>query len=284
MVANKLLSDAQKAEFAEQGVLVIKKFYDPLVEVLPIQQAIYDLIGLLIQKYQLGIVRPVFSAERFDAGFQELIAANRSYGAEIYDAVKQIPAFIRLLCHSKHEQLFRELRSKAFPAVAAGGYGIRIDNPHEDRFRANWHQEYPAQLRSLDGLVFWSPLVKITEEIGPVQFCPGSHREGPVPVYTHDPHHPEKQGAYSLTLKDEALLLNKYPKMSPLTEPGDLVVVDFLVLHASGHNRSERSRWSMQFRYFNFNEPTGLGYSWKGSYAAGVDFRMIHPELCADHS
>jgi len=53
-------------------------------------------------------------------------------------------------------------------------------------------------------------------------------------------------------------------------------------LHASGHNRSLRSRWSMQLRYFNFNDPTGRSYGWKGSYAAGVDFRQIHPELCVD--
>ncbi|MEG2942015.1 MAG: hypothetical protein RR969_10620 [Thermomonas sp.] len=64
--------------------------------------------------------------------------------------------------------------------------------------------------------------------------------------------------------------------------PGDLVLVDFLTLHASGANTSRRSRWSMQFRYFNFDEAVGMSHGWKGSFAAGVDFRSIHPELCAD--
>ena len=268
--------------FARDGILIVKNFYDVEHEVQPVQEAIYKLIGKLIEKYALPIMRPPFAPEHFDAGFQQLIAANRAYGGEVYDAVKQIPAFIRLLSSARHEEVFCELRPQSFPAIAAGGYGIRIDNPHEDRFRANWHQEYPAQLRSLDGLVFWSPLVRMTEEIGPVEFCLGSHREGPVPVYTRDPNHVEKTGAYSLTLKDEEKLLCKYSHAMPLIEPGDVVVVDFLTLHASGHNRSQRSRWSMQFRYFNFNEPTGVTHGWKGSYAAGVDFRQIHPELCAD--
>lgn len=276
------LSPEQCEEFTRNGVLLIRNFYDAERDVVPIQEAIYHIIGLLIEKYRLPITRPIFSPEYFDAGFQELIAANRAYGGEVYDAVKQIPAFIRLLSTVKHEQVFRALRAGSFPAIAAGGYGIRIDHPHEDRFRANWHQEYPAQLRSLDGLVFWSPLVKITEAIGPVEFCLGSHRIGPAPVYTRDPKNPMKSGAYSLTLKDEESLLKKYPHVSPLTQPGDVVVVDFLTLHASGHNKSQRSRWSMQFRYFNFNEPTGLAHGWSGSYAAGVDFRKIHPELCAD--
>lgn len=282
MNQDKLLTDTQIAEFHSNGVLILKGFYNLERDICPIQQAIYEIIGLIISKYDLPIVRPDFSPKSFDAGFLQLIAINRSYGAEIYDAIKQIPAFIRLVSQPTHEQLFRELRAGSMPAVAAGGFGIRIDNPNEDRFRANWHQEYPAQLRSLDGLVYWSPLVTVTEEMGPVEFCPGSQIEGPIPVFTQDKNNPEKVGAYSLTIKDEEHLLKKYQHVNPLTAPGDLVIVDFLVLHASGHNRSKRSRWSMQLRYFNFMEPTGQSHGWKGSYAAGVDFCQIHPELCAD--
>ncbi|HEX5337633.1 MAG TPA: phytanoyl-CoA dioxygenase family protein [Gallionella sp.] len=282
MEQDRLLTEKQVADFNRDGVLILKGFYDLERDIQPIQKSIYEIIGLIIEKYNLSIVRPAYSPETFDAGFQQIIAANRAYGSEIYDAVKQIPAFIRLVTHPLHEQLFRELSPGSFPAIAAGGYGIRIDNPNEDRFRANWHQEYPTQLRSLDGVVYWSPLVPVTEDMGPVEFCPGSQVEGPVPVYTRDPKNPQKTGAYSLTLKDEESLLLKYPHISPLTVPGDLVIIDFLVLHASGHNRSQRSRWSMQLRYFNFKEPTGLAHGWKGSYAAGVDFRQIHPELCVD--
>lgn len=282
MTHNRLLTDAQIDDFRRNGVLIIKDFYSLNFDIGPIQHAIYDIIGLVIAKYKLPILRSEFSPSCFDAGFQELISINRSYGSEVYDAVKQIPAFIRLVGYSAHEQLFRELRPGSIPAVAAGGYGMRIDNPNEDRFRANWHQEYPAQLRSLDGVVYWTPLVPITEELGPVEFCPGSQIEGPISVYTQDKDHPEKAGAYSLTLKDEEALLKKYPHISPLTNPGDLVIIDFLVLHASGRNTSGRSRWSMQLRYFNFKEPTGLAHGWKGSYAAGVDFKKVHPELCAD--
>lgn len=280
--AEKLLNSAQIEEFQRNGVLVLRSFYDFRCDIEPIQRAIYSLIGVLIAKYKVPVSRPAFAPSTFDVGYEQLIAANRAYGAELYDAVKQIPAFVRLVAHPLHDRLFTELRPGSIPAVAGGGYGIRIDNPNEDRFRANWHQEYPAQLRSLDGLVYWSPLVAVTKDMGPVEFCPGSQVEGAVPVYTRDPNNSEKTGAYSLTLKGEAELLNKYPRVAPLTSPGDLVVIDFLVLHASGHNRSQRSRWTMQLRYFNFLEPTGQSHGWRGSYAAGVDFRTIHPELCVN--
>ena len=95
-----------------------------------------------------------------------------------------------------------------------------------------------------------------------------------------DPDRSGRTGAYSLLLHDEARIIGKYVQIAPLTAPTDLVVIDFLVLHASGHNRGNRSRWTMQFRYFNFADPVGRAHAWKGSFAAGVDFRTIHPELC----
>ena len=277
-----LLSAEQHAEFAGRGLLVLPGFYDWLIDIEPILEGIFNIIGEVMVRHGVADNRGPYAPDRFDVGYQSLIAMNRSWGGEVYDAVKQIPGFLRLVGHPKNERLFNELRPGARPGIAAGGYGIRIDNPHEERFRANWHQEYPAQLRSVDGIVFWSPLLEISPELGPVQTCPGSHRLGPLPVHTRDPRHPDKQGAYALTLKDEEQLLKQFPIEAPLTSPGDLIVMDFQLVHSSGLNTSTRSRWSMQFRYFNFSEPTGRAHGWRGSYACGVDFRMIHPELCAD--
>jgi hypothetical protein len=274
------LTQEQLGEFKRDGVLIVRGFYDLQADIAPIQAGIYRIVGQVMKRHGIRDTRAAFSAEAFDTGFQSLIAQNRAYGGEVYDAIKQIPAFIRLLADARHETLFRALRPDSIPAIAAGGYGIRIDNPQEDRYRAEWHQEYPAQLRSLDGLVFWSPLIRMTAELGPVQFCLRSHLGGAIAVTTQGA--PDKGGAYALRLKDEALHISAYEQIAPLTSPGDLIVTDFLTLHASGFNRSDRSRWSMQFRYFNFDDPTGLKHGWKGSFAAGVDFRQIHPELCAD--
>lgn len=275
---NQILDENQIAQFKDDGIIIVRDFYSE-EDIYPIQRGIYDVIGQVMIKNGVLDSRAPFTPETFDQGYMELIEQNRVWGSEIYDAIKQIPAFIRLVAHSAHERLFSQLRPAAFPGIAAGGYGIRIDNPFEDKFRAMWHQEYPAQLRSLDGLVFWSPLGPITEELGPVMFCPGSQAEGPLPVCEADPENVGRSGAYSLKLHNEAEYLAKYKPVAPLTNPRDLVIVDFLVLHASGYNRGTGPRWSMQFRYFNFQEPTGRSHAWKGSYAAGVDFSYVHPEL-----
>lgn len=265
-------------KFRQDGVLVIRNFYQD-EDILPVQHGIYDVIGQVMLKNGIADNRPPFTSSGFDQGYTDLIKHSRASGGEVYDAIKQIPAFFRLVAHPAHESILCQLRELALPGVAAGGYGIRIDNPFEDKFRAMWHQEYPAQLRSIDGLVFWSPLMPITKELGPVVFCPGSQKEGPLPVRSVDPESAGRSGAYALGIKGEKDILSKYPQIAPLTNPRDLVIIDFLVLHTSGYNRGNRSRWSMQFRYFNFTEPTGRSHGWKGSYAAGVDFRKVHPEL-----
>lgn len=277
-----LLSAEQVAEFHRDGFLVVRGFYDRPTEIEPIQRDIHGILGILIRKYGVAVRQSPFTPETFDSGYQELIAHDRRIGGEVYDAVKQIPAFIRFTANTKHDRLMRQIRRTDLPAVAGGGYGIRIDNPFEEKFRANWHQDYPSQFRSLDGLVFWSPLVEVTEELGPVQFCVGSHKDGLAPVHTKDPRNPEKSGAYALVLQNEAERLARYKIIAPTTATGDLVMIDFLNLHASGHNRGKRSRWSMQIRYFNFCDPTGIRLGWVGSFAAGKNIREVHPELVVD--
>lgn len=279
-----MITPTQLEEFQRNGFTVVPGFYDLESDIRPVQEGAYRLIGEIAERSRVTLPRPSFSPENFDVGFLDLIAADRSYGAEIYDAVKQIPAFVRLVADSRHEALMHALRPGSMPGIAAGGYGIRIDNPTEDKYRANWHQEYPAQLRSLDGIVLWSPLVPITKDLGPVRICVGSHLDGLRPVTRFDPRNPAKHGAYGLTLVDETAVVGSYSQVAPLSNPGDLIIMDFLTLHESGMNRSHRSRWSMQFRYFNFAEPIGRAHGWKGSFAAGVDFASVHPELVIEGS
>ena len=276
---NEILTQREVQFFHKNGYLVLRKFYDLKQEIEPIQWHIYKIISVLIEKYELPIQQSPFTPDTFDSGYQDLIRYSRRIGSEIYDAVKQIPAFVRLVVCTRHDQLMMQIRSSDLPGVASGGYGIRIDNPGEEKFRANWHQDYPSQLRSLDGLVFWSPLVEITPELGPPQLAIASHKKGIMPITTKDQENPEKTGAYAVRLKNETQVLAQYEKMEALLSPGDLLILDFLNIHASGFNRANRSRWSMQMRYFNYLEPIGQKIGWAGSFAVGTSISAIHPEL-----
>lgn len=278
------LNDDRLAEFKRNGLLVLRSFFDIDQEILNIQRAIHGVIGVLRGKYGLADDNLEFSPATFDMSYYELLGRDRNIGSEVYDAIKQIPAFIRFCSHPHLADLTRQIRGTSLPGIAAGGYGIRIDNPNEEQFRANWHQDYTAQFRSLDGLVFWSPLLAVDEEMGPVQFCLGSHKRGPVRVYDFDPRQPEKTGAYALTLEDEIETIGTYDTVAPIAEPGDLVIIDYLTIHRSGFNVSSRSRWTMQIRYFNFLEASGIAHGWKGGTVAGVPINEVHPGLLIERS
>jgi ectoine hydroxylase-related dioxygenase (phytanoyl-CoA dioxygenase family) len=117
--------------------------------------------------------------------------------------------------------------------------------------------------------------------MGPVQIAEGSHAEGLIPVYRDDAGL-GKTGAYALFMDNCDARLAKYETVAPLTQPGDLILMDFLTMHQGGHNVSAMPRWSVQFRYFNFADPLGTRIGWVGSFAAGVDFSKVLPELVTD--
>lgn len=271
------LSDQQKKSFFENGVIVIKNFYDVESEIRPIQKAIYQIIGLVMQRHSVSIDRDPFEGDNFDSGYLELIAINRDFGGEVYDLVKQIPSFLRLIASTKNEQLFCHLRSTDAPGIGAASYGIRIDNPYEDQFRSQWHQEFLFQPQSLDGIVFWTPLLQMTEDMGPVIVCPRSHKGG-LCLYSKTKAYANKIGAYKIGINDEDAVLVRYDKIAPLTSPGDLILMDFLTIHQSGFNTSHRSRWSIQSRFFNYKEETGMRIGWKASVTAGTDLEKIFPD------
>lgn len=271
------LNEQQLDDFRRDGFLVVPGFYDVETRVAPIREGIRRVVALMCEKH--GLDAPCGTAEEaMTRAYPALIAKNRGWGGQVYDAVKQIPAFMALVSDEANARVFEALRPGGFAGLAAGGYGIRIDNPAEEKFRALWHQEFPAQLRSLDGVVFWSPLLEVTPEMGPVQIARGSHREGPIPVYEDDGGI-GKKGAYGLRLDREEERLARYEVVAPCTRPGDLVLMDFLTMHQSGRNGSDRPRWSMQFRYFNFRDPVGIDIAWAGSFAAGVKFEDVLPQM-----
>jgi hypothetical protein len=272
-----VINDADIERFHAEGFMLCPGFYDVESEIRPIQEGVRMIIELVARKYGVDARYSTWE-EAMAFGYPAIIKGDRARGGEIYDAIKQIPEFISLVGSARNAKFFEAIRKGSKAGVAAGGYGIRIDNPQEEKFRAWWHQDFPAQLRSLDGVVFWAPLLAVTPEMGPVQIAIGSHRDGLVPVYDDDAGL-GRAGAYALRMEQEAERVARYRLAAPTTKPGDLIILDYLVLHQSGYNVSKSPRWTMQMRYFNFADPLGIRIGWKGSFAAGVKFQDVMPEL-----
>ena len=272
-----MISSEERRFFQSEGYLLIKGFFDYQDEILPIQRDAYEIIGLVAERHGVTLSRAEFSPEKFDADYYKLLETDRRYAGEMYDLTKQIPSFLRLISNQRSEALFRQIRGTAHAGIGASSYGIRIDNPNEDKFRSHWHQEFLFQPQSIDGIVFWTPLVPVREDMGPVIILPKSHKDG-LCIYSRGTTYAEKSGAYQIGIHDESAIVSKYEQVAPLTEPGDLLLMDFLTIHASGENRSDRSRWSVQSRFFNFRDPVGMKLGWKASITTGTLVEDLFPD------
>ena len=145
---------------------------------------------------------------------------------------------MQLVTKTVNQTVFQHLHPGSIPGIAAGGYGIRIDNPGEEKFRAQWHQEFPGQLRSLDGIVFWTPLLPVTPDMGPVQIAEGSHAEGPDPGLPRRRRPWQKRRLRAVYGRRRGAPWQNTKTVAPLTQPGDLILMDFLTMHRGGHNVS----------------------------------------------
>ena len=223
---------------------------------------------------------------RGDAVFEEihekvmrLKRIDRKVLASVYDAMRKLTGFWSLVGSPKIQSVVSQLLQAETTGVAFRGAGIRLDIPGEDEWRSAWHQEYHSQMSAMNALVAWFNLVPVTHDMGPVRIAEGSHALGLLPVRCHDPLNTGKNYTQTFEIEDVEAIAGQYPQVAYETEIGDVVFLDFFLLHESGHNVSEgKTRITCQVRYFDMNDPTAIAHDWRGGWQEGGDFTKVHPD------
>jgi hypothetical protein len=263
---------ALRADFERDGFVALRGWLDVAADVEPLQRELGRLIEHAARACGTRYDVPADPAD-FDRGYLELVAAQPDVQPLVYDMAKNLLAFQRLIAGDRLSGLFRLLRDSELAGTAPGSNGVRIDRPSDDRRLAPWHQEFQYQLRSLDAVTFWIPLVPVSAEMGPVVLARGSHKAGVEPLVDACGKGTQEMpfGAYgALRIADEATIGERYEVVAPVSEPGDVFAFDFLTLHASGANAGARARWTAQIRYFNFGDPFGASIRWIGGLKHGT--------------
>lgn len=265
------MTPGERAAFARDGYLLLPGFFDLERDIAPLQRD----LGALIARVAAVCGEPreaPAAPSAFDSGYLDLAARHAPLQPLVYDMAKTLPPFVRLIGHERIVALYRELRGTELCGTPGGASGIRIDRPGDEERMAPWHQEFPYQFRSLDGVTFWLPLVPVHRELGPVILARGSHRDGIEPIVDEGGSGDDDiaRGAYGrLTIGGRERLGERYELVQIDTEPGDLLAFDYLTLHASAPNRGPRARWSAQIRYFNFADAYGAATRWSGGVKHG---------------
>src|SRR5256885_5093419 len=148
--------------YKRDGFIVLREFYDLEREIEPIRRDIHRLVSMVIEDHGLPFRSTFRTADEFDEGVAYLLTCRRDLVSVVYDTIKRLPSYIRLACDRRHETVAERLLGTPFVGFANRGYGIRMDNPSEDDFLTQLHQDYVNQLCSPRGVVFWSPFRSIT--------------------------------------------------------------------------------------------------------------------------
>ncbi|MCB2080852.1 MAG: phytanoyl-CoA dioxygenase family protein [Novosphingobium sp.] len=127
----------------------------------------------------------------------------------------------------------RSLGGNLFCKVGGGSQSGRAIPFHQDA--PSFHVTHPGFV------TIWMALDEVTPEQGPLRFLDGSHRVGA--LETHRAGFP---------LDRHPALLQAYDKTPPLHyAPGDATAHDGYMLHGSGANESDRSRWGFAALYLS---------------------------------
>jgi phytanoyl-CoA dioxygenase PhyH len=239
-------------DLARDGFVVLPKLFYPTA-IGALQSDIRSLI------MAAGMAR---AFQRPDLGAMEFYLDDDA--PLVLEGAKQLRSLHRLISDADAMATISKLRPVFLPGIAEGGIQVRADMPNDERWSTHWHQDGTFQGRAHDGLTFWAPLLLVTADMGPVEICVGSHKDGLLPI--HIPpgaYDTGRSRSYVWEIENVEDEVAKYDVVAPLTNPGDVIVMDYATIHRSGRNVSTIPRWSALWRYFNLCDPAGIAMGWK---------------------
>jgi phytanoyl-CoA hydroxylase len=150
---------------------------------------------------------------------------------------------------------------------------LLFSNKNTAKHVINWkipsHQDWPSMRGSLNSVTAWIPFIDVTEELGPLEIAPGSHKEGSLNFCSYG----------SGLIIDQSLDNFNYEPIQMLI--GDVLIFNSFTVHRSGVNLTEdKIRWSAQFRFDDAAESSYIERKYpryKKEMRIDVDFDNTFP-------
>ena len=193
---------------------------------------------------------------------------------------RDLPDYIHLISHPKLRTLVGAAMDSPHHQLAFDHCLMRVDRPESDATNFSWHQDYTYNVLSKDAVTFWIPLVPITPDMGPLSVVPGSHGTiRPARLVQDARRFDPNRLPLVLNEAEQADWEARRVEVCPVS-PGSLLLFSCTLLHRSGPNRSERTRFVANGRYGRFDDAALVRRNW---YTARTKypyfFAQAHPEL-----
>lgn len=270
-------SAAVAAAYRTHGVVVIKNLTsaDALTELrLAFSAMIHAALG--------DGGAPDDTPAALDAAYAELADRKPATAKALKGLGKDIPAFHKAITLPEIESLVSTVMGSSFFQINYDQCLFRLDRPNEDLAAFNWHQDYPYNMMSQNAVTGWFPLVDIEEGMGFLKAIPGTHDQILRIAFAEQTGQAFRiHNSFSIDDLDRVgpLLDERSMPIGPVG-PGDAVFFHCLLLHSSGKNRSNRSRWVINPRYGDLTDPAMVARDWRTARAKNPFlFTDLHKDL-----
>jgi len=267
------IDEQDRARFAEDGYLVLRGLLDPDRDLAPLRLEYAALLDLVAARlHSAGVASSTHANVAFGRRFCALVSevggrllnhldiSLPQTGIAADTPIHCGPAVFGLITNPR---LLDAVEAVVGPEIYSNPtQHVRIKPPEDCLHRDEtivgevaqtvWHQDLGTVLPEADAsriLTVWIAVSEATRDNGCLLVAPGSHRRGLVA------HRPDPHANYSRHAIPDRLVGDR--RVALEMEPGDVLFMDKLTVHASLPNRSQNIRWSVDLRYQPTGEPTG---------------------------
>ena len=222
-----------------------------------------------------------WETEQFHKKLIEFRKTNPKEFGAIYDSLKTSVSVIKLVTDDDVVTNSAKLLNVELSDLSNSEPMCRLDAPEDARNVINWHQErayFPQNRDGLNGLVCWIPLADSTEEMGTIHICPKSHQDGLMKV---NPKNKDSElKTTQITVPEENV--KKFDDVIVSVNAGDAVFFNMLLFHRSGHNSSNRFRFSVQARFHKATAEDFIPFELINYYNPDIKKKVEEKYDCSD--
>ena len=258
--------------YNKNGFYIFKNFYNKsLVEKIK-KEIFYISSKLYKEKTNQKIIK--YNSKKFD--YYVLKSKKErlnDVNSAIYNTCKKLPSFFKIISHNQTYNICKFLMGSKNIGILNHGFGIRIDFPRDNFWKARLHQDYTSQLGSPNGIVIYSAFDSVSKKQGPVILYKGSHNPGIFKTLTNYKKVKQKKTYDPYYIDIKKYELKRFKKFHLVLRERDMALFDFRMLHESGNNFSNKIRWSAIHRIFDLSHKDAIKNFFKGGMKESVLFK-----------
>ena len=246
-----------KKEYLSEGSIVVKNLLSKDV----LSQVISDIHLIFKKKFETeGFKYETASeGEIKDQDLFDFFAKKQEAYIGCMKAIQNLPEIYKIGISPKILSLLHQIGLE-FPSFIQKPI-VMLNSRKTSTKVGNWktpaHQDWRSIQGSLNLAIVWIALRDVPKELGPVEIIPKSHNLGLLPSEDDD---------WYMHVNEDSIRNKQFTPIP--VNAGDAIIFSGFMVHRGGVNKSEKIRYSLQFRYNDLFEPTYVKRDFPNPYSS----------------